>query len=275
MAGEFGAKSASLAIHLEARLSAPSMLTATASPVAEPRAAGAFYALLNGRLTIQIEGSAHEIGHRRAAFIIGAAEHVAVLADNPGKQGGPTPRAIAAGLRLVHAGREDTPPLLPSVLHTSDADGPAVALIGALETALLDGPEDDGVLVSQIATALLGRALSGREASGGLRAGLDIHLGPVLRLIHDHPGADWSVGRLADEAGLSRTVFIERFTAAVGSTPARYLRDARMARAELLLRVHGASVAEAARAVGYRSESAFSAAFRRWAGVAPGVRRKR
>ncbi len=42
------------------------------------------------------------------------------------------------------------------------------------------------------------------------------------------PGGNWKVEDLAREAGLSRSLFAERFLAATGTTPARYLTELRM-----------------------------------------------
>jgi AraC-like DNA-binding protein len=74
--------------------------------------------------------------------------------------------------------------------------------------------------------------------------------------------------------GLSRSQFAERFAAVVGRPPLAYLADWRMHRGRALLRGGGLRVGEVARRVGYGSEAAFSTAFRRAAGVAPGAYRR-
>src|SRR5262249_45024418 len=49
------------------------------------------------------------------------------------------------------------------------------------------------------------------------------------------PGAKHSVASLAKAAGLGRSAFMERFSAAIGDSPIGVLRELRMRRAELLL----------------------------------------
>lgn len=81
--------------------------------------------------------------------------------------------------------------------------------------------------------------------------------------MHKRPTASWTVARLAQEAGLSRSVFFERFRRAVGVAPMEYLLDWRMALAKDLLRREVGGVAEVAARVGYGSASTFSVAFSR------------
>lgn len=72
---------------------------------------------------------------------------------------------------------------------------------------------------------------------------------------------------------MSRTAFAVHFRHVIGVPPLTYLTDWRMRLAERDLRA-GASVAQAAEAIGYTSESAFSHAFKRATGMAPGRYRK-
>jgi len=81
------------------------------------------------------------------------------------------------------------------------------------------------------------------------------------------------VASLAEEVGLSRSVFAARFAQLVGEPPLGYLMRLRMQKAATLLR-DGATLAQASHQTGYGSEASFSHAFRQWAGVAPGAYRK-
>ncbi|MFD7306600.1 cupin domain-containing protein [Promicromonospora sp. NPDC059942] len=98
----------------------------------------------------------------------------------------------------------------------------------------------------------------------------DPAIAAALRQIHENPGLPWSVERLGRAAGLPRTAFARRFTEAVGRPPMRYLTDRRLERAASLLRETDAPLAAIARRVGYSTEFAFSAAFRREYGTSPG-----
>ena len=111
-------------------------------------------------------------------------------------------------------------------------------------------------------------------AETGWLAGLrDPMVGEALAAIHRAPRDPWTVERLARHAGLSRSVFAERFTAMVGQPPMQYLALWRMQLASRLLR-DGRTVAETADGVGYESEAAFGRAFKQLVGQSPGAWRK-
>jgi AraC-like DNA-binding protein len=78
------------------------------------------------------------------------------------------------------------------------------------------------------------------------------------------------VATLAAEAGLSRAPFARRFAALLGQPPLTYLTWWRMTTAARLLRETDQPLTAVATRVGYASEFAFSAAFKRRYGVAPG-----
>jgi AraC-like DNA-binding protein len=69
---------------------------------------------------------------------------------------------------------------------------------------------------------------------------------------------------------MPRTAFSRQFTAAVGRPPMSYLTGWRLGHAARLLRETDAALASIAPRVGYSTEFAFSAAFRREYGVSPG-----
>jgi AraC-like DNA-binding protein len=73
---------------------------------------------------------------------------------------------------------------------------------------------------------------------------------------------------------MSRSAFAARFTQLVEEPPLAYLTRWRMQKASRLLETSPAGVAEVAKRVGYDAEAAFSKAFKRWIGVAPGAYRR-
>jgi AraC-like DNA-binding protein len=111
-----------------------------------------------------------------------------------------------------------------------------------------------------------------REANGGMDwpATADAAVSEALREIHTSPGRLWTVQELSGKVGLSRTTFTKRFSTAMGKTPTRYLVGWRLARAAQLLRETGSPLAAIASQVGYSTEFAFAAAFRREHGISPG-----
>jgi len=70
---------------------------------------------------------------------------------------------------------------------------------------------------------------------------------------------------------MSRSSLHERFVHFIGQPPMQYLTRWRMQLAAGLLRDTKAKLVEVALAAGYESESAFSRAFKRETGVAPGA----
>ena len=85
---------------------------------------------------------------------------------------------------------------------------------------------------------------------------------------------NWSVAELAKEAGTSRSVFAERFLAATGTTPAKYLSELRMRLAIQYIRHEHQPIETVALRLGYGSLAAFSRAFKRIVGHAPGTLRE-
>lgn len=103
-------------------------------------------------------------------------------------------------------------------------------------------------------------ALSVDNSTVGWLAGLcDPPIARALSSIHREPALHWSVAALARAAGLSRSVFAERFVARVGQTPMQYLRAWRMHLAREALSSGRTTVTELARDLGYQSEAAFRA----------------
>ncbi len=64
------------------------------------------------------------------------------------------------------------------------------------------------------------------NATGWVQVLRDPRLAKAIYAMHQRPGVNWKVEDLAREAGLSRSLFAERFLAATGTTPARYLTEA-------------------------------------------------
>lgn len=113
------------------------------------------------------------------------------------------------------------------------------------------------------------------DARGWVAGLRDPQVGRALQVIHGYPYEVWNLDALARAVSMSRSSFAERFAAYVGMPPMLYLTRWRLQLASRLLE-DGLTVTRAAAAVGYQSESAFTRAFKRHVGQAPGAwRRKR
>lgn len=111
-------------------------------------------------------------------------------------------------------------------------------------------------------------------ASGWLGALGDMQIGSALGLIHQSPELDWTVQSLAARVAMSRSAFASRFARLVGEPPLAYVTRWRMQKAAGLLRQSSGTLADIAERVGYDSEAAFSKAFKRAVGSAPGAYRR-
>jgi len=108
------------------------------------------------------------------------------------------------------------------------------------------------------------------EDSKGWLAGLrDRFVGKALELLHEQPGADWTIENLSERVGLSRSALHERFVQFLDQPPMQYLGQWRMQVAAKSLVQSRANIATIALDVGYDSEAAFSRAFKRIVGTTP------
>lgn len=102
-----------------------------------------------------------------------------------------------------------------------------------------------------------------RQRTGWLAAARDPAVGRALGAIHRDPAHAWTVASLAEEAGMSRTVFSERFTRLLGETALTYVARCRMQLGARLLETTDDTVLQVAQNAGYESEAAFNRAFKR------------
>jgi len=106
----------------------------------------------------------------------------------------------------------------------------------------------------------------------GWLAGLrDEIVGRALSLLHARPAHHWTLESLAREVASSRSNLAKRFGDLVGQPPMQYLAKWRIQVAANLLVQTGAKVASIGSEVGYDSEAAFSRAFKKATGLAPGA----
>ena len=166
---------------------------------------------------------------------------------------------------------------LPPIIHIRERSASA-ALRFSIERMMeeLGGDRPGGVLlIEHLAHMVLVHALRihlAERAEGGVGwifALADRQMGTAIRAIHADPGRRWTVEELAAEAGMSRSSFAERFRATVGAAPIDYVTRWRMLVAGDRLSGSREPVAVIAASLGYDSEAAFGAAFKRVMGTSP------
>ncbi len=170
--------------------------------------------------------------------------------------------------------------LLSQPIHIRAAEFDTSRLKGIvglmLDEYASDRPGRDTILQhfleAMLVEALRWPCLSGQPAPAGLIAGLrDTSISQALRAMHSDVRRRWTVGELARRAGMSRSAFAARFAATVGCAPMEYLARWRMSLAQDALSRGKKRLEPLAAEIGYESASAFSTAFRRRLGCAPGA----
>ena len=252
-------------VFLDARLTAPwaisSVVTAEAchALLSRPSHLIAYHMVVEGDVTIVVDGepalhvAAGEIvllprndAHVGASDIsIAPVDGFSLIEMSPdggvariNYGGGGAPTRLLCGF----LGCEDTyNPLiatLPRLLKVDIREATSKHLVEAsLEYVAKEvsaGRHADSGVISRLSELLLMEAVR-RYAegltephAGGLRALTDPGIGRALALMHGNIAEPWTAERLAGEAAMSRSAFMDRFTSLVGVPPIKYLTSWRM-----------------------------------------------
>jgi AraC-like DNA-binding protein len=197
--------------------------------------------------------------------------------------GGAETQLICGSFQFENAAESPLLSLLPSLIHIrgngSEAEDWLASTLQLLAFEARQARPGAKTVISRLTEIIFVQAvrawMENQPAGqrGWLGALRDPQIGTALELIHHAPERPWSVATLAREVAMSRSPFAARFTALVGEPPLAYLTHWRMHRAARLLRSDSLSVGEVAERVGYESAAAFSKAFKRCFGQAPGAYR--
>jgi AraC-like DNA-binding protein len=173
--------------------------------------------------------------------------------------------------------------LLPPLIHIPTDDPQAAPLQAILELMALEA-EHEGLgrqtVLRRLADVLFVQMVrhwvqhQSQQNQGWLAALHDPQVSKALNLMHSDLRHQWTVAGLADAVSRSRSSFAAKFTALVGEPPLSYLTRWRIFTASKLLRDTFLPMQEVAEQVGYTSEVAFSKAFKREWGKAPGAYRR-
>jgi AraC-like DNA-binding protein len=198
--------------------------------------------------------------------------------------GGEATRVFCGCLSLEGLERSPLRSALPAVIHIKGEQQHALPYVDHIRCLLDLEVADQEIcacsIVNRLIRILFLKALQAHMSelppvgANWLRALADPCIGPAIRLMHAQPEAAWTVGSLARQVAMARSTFSARFVELVGRPPLEYLTDWRMQKACCLLRTAQSELKEVAARVGYESAAAFSKAFTRWAGMAPGAYRR-
>ena len=185
---------------------------------------------------------------------------------------------LGGSVALSQADSGDLVCLLPPalVIRADAGAAPMAWLLGQLDREWRDDRPGaraacDDLLRLMFIHALRAHLSQAPSDALGWLAGLnDRPVAAALRVIHADPTRSWRLSELAAVAGLSRAGFAERFKARVGRPPIEYAAVWRMRIAARRLLDGHRSVSAIAQELGFLSDSAFGAAFRRVHGISPG-----
>lgn len=153
-----------------------------------------------------------------------------------------------------------------------------------LSLALIEADHDAGVARAVARELVLFLRRPGGQAQFG--AGLELPAaapGPIgqlaARILEDPSGQIHGEGRavpeLAARVNMSERNFLRAFTKATGTTPAKFVEEARLTRAKALLEGTADPLEKVAHAAGYGSVDALLRSFQKRVGITPGAYRAR
>jgi len=150
-------------------------------------------------------------------------------------------------------------------------DSTLLSLSSAMRDEIGRGASTGKLFAESLSIALLSYTLELVPPSGlSVRGSLpEEHRRRLRNYILEHLGENVSLTELASLVGRGPRQFSTLFRHAFGTTPHRYLVEARLAEGARLLAQGGVDVAEIALRVGFCSQSHFSEAFRRAYGTTP------
>lgn len=166
---------------------------------------------------------------------------------------------------------------LPPILHLQAASDQAALRwsIDRMQDELRENRPGASLVAHHLAHMMLVQALRlflsehDGHGVGWFFALSDPQLSAAIGAMHEDPAHPWTLGLLAERAGMSRSVFAQRFRVKVGETPIAYLTRWRMMLAGERLATTKSPVSQTALALGYESENAFNTAFKRVMGFSP------
>ena len=156
-------------------------------------------------------------------------------------------------------------------LSTDDVIAPSIEqLLAELSRPTVGSRAMIRTILLQCMIHLLRRRLEARDpALNWMAALVDESLWASLQAMLDAPGQPHTVESLAENAGMSRSTFASRFSAAYGNGPMELLRDLRMHLAATLLADSQIPVKRVAELAGFQSRSAFTRTFTAATGQSP------
>ena len=148
-------------------------------------------------------------------------------------------------------------------------------LAQSMMVEVVRGSTERPALAAQVLATLLEVLIQDHNdeslASQGRHHGLVHSLAAKIR---EEPGRSWKIGEMAAKAGYAPDHFSRIFRDVMGQRPQSYILNARISRAQQLLKETHLSIGEIAQALGFRDVFYFSRQFRAFSGQPPSAFRR-
>ncbi|HEY5753533.1 MAG TPA: AraC family transcriptional regulator [Chthoniobacterales bacterium] len=198
--------------------------------------------------------------------------------------GGAVTTMVCGAVRFDHPAAHQLISLLPGLICVEASTSPHMEWINGALRFMEDEAQElrpgGEAVITRIADILVIQAIrvwierDPAAQTGWLGALKHKQIGRAISLIHRDPAREWTLESLAAGAGMSRSAFAARFTERVGEPAMRYVARWRMHLALTWLQQDDSPLGDLASRLGYKSEAAFSRAFKRFIGVSPGAVRR-
>ncbi len=295
-------------IHLHSTLYCRATMSAPWGFRVSKRAVASFHIVTGGRCWLTVEGiDTPPVLLNEGDLVILPHGHAHTMTDHPqtpvtsleelvpkppvekdgmvyrGGQGAVT-ALVCGGLQLEDHATNPLFSLLPPLLHMKSQHGQShpwlEAIVQVVKAEASANQPAAKTVITRFSEILFLQAVRtymstvGEGKRGWFNALQDPQIGQALALIQHQPDEPWTVESLASCVSLSRSAFSAKFKQLVGQSPMQYVTRVRLTKAAALLRTQPATLVEVATSIGYDSEVAFSKAFRRYFGIAPGAYRQ-
>lgn len=288
-------------VYFRCELSAPWGMDIGQTSIAE------FHVVARGRCWLKLTGEEKPICLEAGDVVVFPHGHAHVLLDAPESVALPA-EAIIGNQKIEHYGpvvygsggmlanilcgyfefdRKIHSPLLdalPSFIHIKGADATELSWLQTTINFICHETRASGhgteAVVNRLVEVLFIQIMRAYITQSTMPLGIlgaiaDPKTGLALNAMHHKPEYNWTLNELAQQAGMSRTAFSQRFHALAGQTPMHYLTMWRMQKAKNMLLSNNMTMSSIAEQAGYQSEGSFSKAFKKCMGISPGACRRK
>lgn len=236
--------------------------------------------LTSGDILVLPHGTKHQISDQPESHCFDGQETVKqiISGDNPFLIGSESLHILCGYFEFAHEQKQPFIASLPEIIHLTQDDRNKLCHLDTVLTLIINEASTEllgkAAIINRITEVLFIQVIRAyiqlqNHTDNYLSALNDKHIAKALAHIHQSPQKEWTLERLASEAGMSRSVFANRFHQLVGQPPMKYLLAQRMLMAKAQIANSKDPLFNIAEQVGYKSTSSFKKAFKRFFNKTP------